>query len=278
MKHFVLFFLSLIFFIYFLILQIINPAIISFSSYWLIVAVLFFYAALKLKKKSPFKKWQKIFAVIFLCGTAILCSVTLPMILNPKINNSTIDTEYILILGGGIKQDGTITQMPRERLITAAEYLKSHPKTKAVVTGGTLPFTNHSEAPELARELEKLGIKNERILIEDKALDTIQNFKYSAELIAKNKGCSLTEVLEMPLTIVTSSFHLRRAEILAERLGFKKTFGLSAHVPAIFVLNVYAREICAYAKLGLRIILTGEPSQIKTMQADQNLQEDLQQF
>lgn len=262
MKHAFLFFISFIFFAYFVTLQILNPALICFGDIWLFISILIFYAALKIYKKSPFKKWLKISACLISSIAILASSIILPQILTPKINDGSIDTEYMIILGGGIKQDGTITQMPRERLITAADFLKSHPETKAIVTGGKLPFVNHSEAPELARELVLLGIDEKRILIEDRAQDTIENFKYSARLIAKDKNCSLQEALKMPVTVVTSSFHLNRAEILAERLGFEKIYGLSARVPAVFVLNVYAREICAYAKLGLRIILTGEPSPI----------------
>lgn len=262
MKHIILFILSFIFFTYFIVLQMINPALISFSTVWFMTAAVLFFIAYRIKKNRPFKKWQKISATVSMLILVIIVSTILPQILTPAINDGKIETEYVVILGGGIKQNGTITQMPRERLVSAAEFLKAHPESKAVVTGGKLPFVNHAEAPELAKELIKLGISAERILIEDQAQDTIENFKYSARLIAEDKGCSLKEVLDMPITVVTSSFHLNRAEILARRIGFKKVYGISAHVPAVFALNVYSREICAYIKLGLRIILTGKPSEI----------------
>ena len=145
------------------------------------------------------------------------------------------------------------------RVKKAAEYLEKHTEVSCVVTGGTLKWLPYSEAPELKNQLVKAGIEENRILVEDKALDTIQNFENSIKLISNNSGISVAELLDKKYVIVSNGFHLRRAERLARRMGFTNVSGLSAKCPAYVCLHNYVREIGAYVKLNMRILLTGEP-------------------
>ena len=106
----------------------------------------------------------------------------------------------------------------------------------------------------LAAIEEKLGIKSERILAEDKALDTIENFKYSIKLIQQDSRCSQEEALNKKIAVVTSSFHLSRAKKISALLGLKNICLVEAKVAFVFIPNVYAREICSWLKLDLRIL------------------------
>ena len=47
-----------------------------------------------------------------------------------------------------------------------------------------------------------------------------------------------------------------------ERMGYKNIKGIPAGCLAIYVLHNYVREICAYVKLNLRILLTGQPKSL----------------
>ena len=82
-------------------------------------------------------------------------------------------------------------------------------------------------------------------------------------MLAEFRGVSRQEVLETSTAIVTSRFHLRRSERLARRIGYTNIKGIPAACPAIYVPHNYLREICAYVKLNLRILLTGEPSRLQ---------------
>ena len=140
--------------------------------------------------------------------------------------------------------------------------MELHPDVICVVTGGTLKWLPYAEAPEIKRELVERGVRSERILIEDQALDTIQNLKYSCTLISEYKGISEDEVLNQRCMIVTNAFHLRRAERLAARLGFTNVKGIPAKCSVFYIPHSYLREICAYVKLNCRILFTGEPKHI----------------
>ena len=258
--------LAALFTVYFIVLQFMSPSnfwgtIFSFSMVWLLMGILF--AALFIfRKKDYFSRipaiLKKIFAALMLIGFSA-ASVCLYFILTPRISNGSEEVKYVILLGGGITKDMKLTQAMQQRVKTASEYLKHHPNAKAVVTGGHLRFTKCSEASVLKTALVSHGIDKNRIIEEEKALDTIENFKYSAILLSQSENISISEVISSPVAVITSGFHLARAEYLAARIGFTNVYGVPASVPPVFVLNSYCREICAYIKLFFRVIFTGKP-------------------
>ena len=258
-------------FSYFCALQALSPAVVSFSDVWLLFAAVCWLCAHGVKRRAAAAPYEflpyaqkplRLAAFVLLGAGSVAVAACLVRIASPIVNDGTVDTAYVIVLGGGVRSDGTISEVTRERLRSAARYLHAHPQSKAVVSGGKLRFVAYAEAPVLAQELALLGIAPERILQEGQAQDTIQNFVYSANLIAKREGIPVSDVLSMPVTVVTSSFHLARAEMLARRLGFTSVYGLGARIPAFYVPNTYCREICAYVKLCLCILLTRNPRPI----------------
>lgn len=240
----------------------------SFAECWLLLSAILIVAFVFIHKRSaekkycflePCKKWIRNIVKITLSFCALIAVVNLIFICTPTSSKKEIETDYLILLGGGINQDGALAATPRKRLEKAAEYLKEHTKTTIIVTGGKGRFAPCAEAPVLAKNLVELGVDSSRILEEDKARDTIQNFSYSAEIISKKENVSLEKVLKEPVTVVTSGFHLRRAMRLAKRMGFENIQGVAAKTPAVYVVNCYCREICSYIKLNLRIFLTGKP-------------------
>lgn len=242
--------------VYFVVVQVMSPGIWSFTNNWAILGILLIWIA---RTKRIFSK--RTLAVFWsaIGVAAFLTSVTLFFIATPDIGSLENETEYVIVLGGGIKKNGTLSRVPLRRLEAAAEYLRHHPQSRAIVSGGKLPTQKYSEAPELKRCLAAMGVEESRILEEGQALDTIQNFYYSARMIGQEKGIPVEQVLSMPVTVVTSRFHLARAERLARRMGFKNVNGIASGIPLVYVPNTYAREVLAYAKLNLRILLTGKP-------------------
>ena len=244
----------------------------NFSNVWLLLALLCFWAAhhIALRGKEnryvfmqDFPRAARVAVVaIVACGVCI-CAVALSFILRPVIDKGGgQDCEYVIVLGGRVGLDGTLPRGVQLKLAAAAEYATAHPDVRIIVTGGQLPFHRYSEAQVMAKELEGLGVAGERIFAEDQAQDTIQNLRNSASIIAREEGISLQQALTLPVTIITSRFHLRRAQILAGRLGYQNVRGIPTKIQPLNVLTSYAREICAYIKLALRIILTGQPASL----------------
>jgi len=254
------------------ILILINPGtfldiVVSFTHIWLALgAYLIFLGIYRIKTGHSFwriwKRWIKITFVSLASIGGTIAIVNLVLILNPAVVGIEDKADNVILLGGGIDKDGRLPESVITRVEKTAEYLNKNQEALCVVTGGTLKWLPYPEAPELKNQLVKRGISPERILVEDQAKDTIQNLQFSCKMLAEFRGQSIGEVLQTPTAIVTSRFHLRRAERLARRMGYKNIKGIPAGCPAIYVPHNYVREICAYVKLNLRILLTGEPRRL----------------
>ncbi len=241
----------------------------SFTHIWTaLAACLIFSACYRLKKNhSVWSSWKKPVKIcaLSLLGTALLISlINLSFILRPKLAQTNESQDYVILLGGGIDKYGRLPKNVLLRVDAAAEFLKRPEQKNAivVVTGGTLHWLPYAEAPELKRQLVLRGVEEERILVEDQALDTIQNFEYSCKLLQDYIGTSTQEILNSKIAVVTSYFHLRRAQRLAARMGFTDIKGIGSPCEKIKTLHVYVREICSYIKLNLRILLTGKPASL----------------
>ncbi|MGN0730188.1 YdcF family protein [Treponema sp.] len=242
--------------------------VIDFSIVWLLVSAFFIMLAVLSRKKLLRKKWEnipralRIFFCIALSAGALTATATLFFICTPRLAAGTENVRYVIVLGGGITKNKKLTDSVQNRIRTASVYIKSQPQAISIVSGGKGIFSPCPESDVLKPALAAYGISEDKILAEDQAKDTIQNLIFSAELISRHEGISVEEVLSSPVAIVTSDFHLARAERLAARIGFTDIYGVASKTPALFILNSYCREICSYLKLNLRIIFTGKPSRL----------------
>jgi len=237
----------------------------SFSHIWSLLGLILFlcFRHRFLYKHSILEKIKKLPKLIL--GSLITLSfifslVNLAFILNPSVTANP-SADYVILLGGGVGAKQDLPEFVKTRCVVTAQYLKANPNAIVVVTGGKLKNLP-PEAPSLQKFLMEQGISQDRILLEDKAKDTIQNFIFSCQLLAQHQNVSNKQILQSEVLIITSNFHLRRAERLANRLGYTSITGVGTKIPAINALHIYVREICAYIKLNLRILLTGKPSPI----------------
>ena len=92
------------------------------------------------------KRWSmsilKILVVIFLVGTAIMLGINFYVVRSAKDRlvtkghtDSTIHADCILVLGAGIRADGSPTPMLKDRLDTAIEVYKSGAAPKLLMSG-----------------------------------------------------------------------------------------------------------------------------------------------
>lgn len=260
-----------LFILYGMLLHFMNPGtlfseLISFCNIWILIGAIFFFLGTYRKNHQKsfiraLKRGQKIALACLMGAGLTIAAVNLYFIRHPALGASS-DTKYVIILGGGIDKNSQLPQTVRNRIELAADYLLENKNAIAVVTGGTL-YHLPPEAPAMKNYLISLGIEADRILIDDKALDTIQNFQNSCQVLSDHENLPKSAILESKILVVTSFFHLARAQRLARRMGFKHITGLGSPTATIKLLDSYSREICSYIKLNLRILLTGKPAKIK---------------
>lgn len=109
----------------------------------------------------------------------------------------------IVILGYGLKPDGTMRLILHTRVLAGMAVGHMFPQSPIIVTGGN-PRNGKTEAGQMRNMLRLYGIPEERIIVEDRANSTVQNAAFSVPL-AKQAGAS-------GIILVTSSSHQDRAD------------------------------------------------------------------
>jgi uncharacterized SAM-binding protein YcdF (DUF218 family) len=139
--------------------------------------------------------------------------------------------EALVVLGGGIAPAVPPYTMEPEltdasdRIWLAARMFHAGAAPKIIVSGGSFieqqggPATTEAEA--MRRFLLALGVPNDVIVSEGKALNTIENIHNVRELVKDGR-----------VAIITSAFHIPRAAKLAKRAGLNfAIFGVDWGVP-----------------------------------------------
>ena len=150
--------------------------------------------------------------LVLLCAVALAFVVTGAVILGAS---SADDGEfrYLLVLGTEVHGHEP-SPMLADRIRGAYDYLTTHPDTICIVSGGKGDDVNLSEAECMYNELVEMGIAPERILMEDRATSTVENFRFSLTLIEEETG-----IRPETLGVLSSEFHLFRARMFAREEG-----------------------------------------------------------
>lgn len=180
------------------------------------------------------------------CLTALLLlgfvafSITGGVIARSAHGTDAPEADYLIILG--CKVNGTIpSRMLRQRLDAAAAYLDTYPDAVVIVSGGQGDGENITEAACMYDHLTAAGIAQERILLEDRSTSTMENLRFSMELMEPDASAA----------IVSNEFHLYRAGQMAQSLGLEPTLIPASTEYPILTASYYLREILAVWKYHL---------------------------
>lgn len=125
----------------------------------------------------------------------------------PSASKTLADhAELIVVLGGGMRADGTPAASTLARAATAAVLALDHADAAIICSGshGVGRRPRRSEAGSMADALVAAGVDARRIFLEDESRDTIGNAVHVAERY-------LAAIAPRPIHLVTSPFHLERA-------------------------------------------------------------------
>lgn len=167
---------------------------------------------------------------LFICGYGAADNVTY--------------TEDVLIVLGAAVQGETVSLPLAHRLEKAVSYHLKNPDAVIVVSGGQGMQEKVTEALAMERYLLAKGVPQEKILKEERATSTYENFKYSAELLQEYFPDGFQAAF------VTNGFHVYRAAALAKKLGIR-AHHLHAKIEWYTVAVNYTREFCAVMKTWL---------------------------
>ena len=146
--------------------------------------------------------------------------------------------DALVVLGAGLRPDGTPSEALAYRLDAALDYLEDNPDTVCVVSGGQGLGESRAEADAMYDYLLEHGLDAGRVTREDRSTSTAENVRNSAELLEPGSSVG----------IVTNDFHLYRALRIAEKNGLARASGLAAPSNPLYLPQSALRECAALAK------------------------------
>lgn len=172
--------------------------------------------------------------VLFLCWLAFVSFKIFTVDYQAPPKDTTV-----IVLGARVYEDHVSLSL-KNRLDTAYQYLVENSGAKCIVTGGQGGDEPRTEASAAMEYLEDKGISSGRILLEDKSTTTLENLRFSKEILAQNK-------MEATVVVVTQGFHQFRASSMARDEGYR-VYSLKCKTDPILFPTYYSRELMAITK------------------------------
>ena len=190
------------------------------------------------------KLWFRVLLAVLIAGVMAFGGL-LGAVLWGSYDHVQGDPQIMVILGCQVKPWGPSVLL-QDRLDKALSYLEDHPDLTVVVSGGQGPDEHISEAQCMYDYLTAHGVDGEQILLEDQSHNTVQNLRYTVDLLAE-AGYDTTA----DMVVVSNGFHLTRVRMLWSRVcggdyNLSTLAAPSSHVPSR--LKMYIREPLALVK------------------------------
>ena len=197
-----------------------------------------FYASGSLEEVMMHSLRVNLFAASYLYFECMLIGAIIAMLIVVKFKPE-LNKDYMIILGCGIKEDGTPVPLLKERIDRALAFRneqleKTGKDLKFVVSGGQGDDEVISEATSMKLYLMKQGIEEKNIIKEDKSVNTYENMKFSKEKIVEVGDSD-------NVAFSTTNYHVFRGGLHARTVGMRAQ-GVGAKTKWYFWPNAAVRE------------------------------------
>ena len=149
------------------------------------------------------------------------------------------DKDFLIILGCGIRKDGTPTPLLRGRIDRALSFAREQERETGkklifVTSGGQGSDEVISESASMKRYLMEQGVPQTQIVEEDRSSDTAENMRFSKEKIMQIDP-------DGKIAFATTNYHVFRSGIFARRVKMRAV-GIGAKTKWYFWPNAAVRE------------------------------------
>lgn len=214
----------------------------AFLWFWLALGVACMLSSMWLtythNHKTPINKYISFAFLFFIIVGMSIFAIVEGMIVHKGNSSPDKNADYVIILGAQVK-GMDLSKVLKSRLDIAVTYLNDNPESTVIVSGGQGKGEEISEALAMKNYLLSVGIKDSRIIMEDKSTNTKENIGFSHSIIAHK---------DKKTVIVTNKFHLFRAIMIAKKQGMTNVTGLGASNDDILAIHYYIREFFALIK------------------------------
>ncbi len=183
---------------------------------------------------NRFGKYIKTILLIAFIGFAFIASL---ITISGNMDTVTFQEQAVIVLGAGIHGE-TPSKPLIKRLEATLRYHKLNPDAYIIVTGGQGAQETITEAESMKRYLEMHGVNPEKIIKEEQATSTYENFLFSKAILDETLGNSYKTAY------ITNSFHTYRAGRVAKSAGLMAS-RMHAENELLTLLPDYFRESCA---------------------------------
>ncbi|SDN07693.1 YdcF family protein [Lachnospira pectinoschiza] len=214
----------------------------SFVFMWIIISAFFIvlYLLKRLEKSGRIKIHKiikRIFWSVFTLGLALFIVLEGLILSGFAKMDKENNYDYIIVLGCLVKEAGPSKAL-KLRLDAALELANIY-DCPIIVSGGQGPNEPMTEADAMAEYLIDKGVSEDRIIKEDRSINTDENLANSYEIIKDSKAKVL---------IVSTNFHIFRARLIAKKTGFENVYSYPAKSDMIILPNFMLREAIGITK------------------------------
>jgi len=156
-------------------------------------------------------------------------------------DTATYEEDAVIVLGAAVRGEVPSGAL-RDRLNAALRYHKKNPDALIVVSGGQGPQEDITEALAMERFLTARGVPPEKILKEEQATSTLENFQFSKALLDAHFESGYTACF------VTNEYHIYRAGCFARQTGIDAMTHYHSITPWYDILPGVLRECLAVIK------------------------------
>lgn len=170
-----------------------------------------------------------------------------------QFNQPKYNQDYVIVLGAGLTGGEKVTPLLAKRIDRAIQfYRKQSEETlsppQLLMSGGQGPDEKVPEAQAMREYALEQGIPDEDIIMEAQSTNTLENMKFSKEIMEREKPSGYHAIF------TSNNYHIFRAGMYAEDVGLKID-GIGSKTARYYLPNAFLREFIAVALMNKRLHL-----------------------
>lgn len=188
-----------------------------------------------------YKKIVKPVKLFLLGGLCLVVIFAGGLIIYGKSDSVTYNEDAVIVLGAAV-HGKTPSLTLKRRLDAAINYHAENPDALIIVSGGKGYGEDITEAEAMQKYLADHGVKLDKIIKEEGATSTYENFAFSKEILDKSLNGDYTAAF------ITNEYHILRANLCANESGLKNITHTHSDTNLSYLISGTLRECLAVIK------------------------------
>lgn len=170
-----------------------------------------------------------------------------------QFNQPKYNQDYVIVLGAGLINGEKVTPLLAKRIDRAIQFYREQSEEtlsppQLLMSGGQGPDEKIPESQAMRDYALEQGIPDEDIIMEAQSTNTLENMKFSKEIMEREKPTGYHAIF------TSNNYHIFRAGMYAEEVGLKID-GIGSKTARYYLPNAFLREFIAVALMNKRLHL-----------------------